>query len=114
MEIFKLFGSILVDTDEAERSISRTEKKAEGVGGKFKAGIATAAKWGTAIVGGATLAAGALGALAAPLVRSAADAQAMNAQFEQVFGDMQAEAQKSIEWVKTSVCCLTESSQLCQ
>lgn len=97
MEIFKLFGSILVDTDEAERSISRTEKKAEGVGGKFKAGIATAAKWGTAIVGGATLAAGALGALAAPLVRSAADAQAMNAQFEQVFGDMQAEAQKSIE-----------------
>lgn len=60
MEIFKLFGSIFVDSSEAEKSISKTEEKAEGLGSKLGNGIKTAAKWGTAIVGGATAATGAL------------------------------------------------------
>ena len=60
MEIFKLFGSIFVDSSEAEKSISKTEEKAEGLGTKLGNGIKTAAKWGTAIVGGATAAAGGL------------------------------------------------------
>src|SRR5690606_3647300 len=60
MEIFRLFGSIFINSDEAEKSISKTEEKAEGVGSKLGSMIGTAAKWGTAIVGGATVAAGAL------------------------------------------------------
>ena len=60
VEIFKLFGSIFVDSSEAEKSISKTEEKAEGLGTKLGKGIKTAAKWGTAIVGGATAAAGGL------------------------------------------------------
>jgi len=60
VEIFKLFGSIFVDSSEAEKSISKTEEKAEGLGTKLGNGIKTAAKWGTAIVGGATAAAGGL------------------------------------------------------
>lgn len=60
MEIFKLFGSILVDNEEANKSIAKTEEKAEGLGSKLGKGIQTAAKWGTAIVGGATVAAGAM------------------------------------------------------
>lgn len=60
MEIFKLFGSIFVDNEEANKSISKTEEKAEGLGSKLGNGIKTAAKWGTAIVGGATVAAGGL------------------------------------------------------
>lgn len=60
LEIFKLFGSIFVDTAEAEKSISRTEKKTESLGSKLGNGIKTAAKWGTAIVGGATAAASGL------------------------------------------------------
>ena len=60
IEIFKLFGSIFINSDEAEKSISRTEQKAEGLGSKLGKGIKTAAKWGAAIVGGATVAAGAL------------------------------------------------------
>ncbi len=60
MEIFRLFGSIFIDNEEANKSISKTEEKAEGLGSKLGNGIKTAAKWGTAIVGGATVAAGAL------------------------------------------------------
>lgn len=60
MEIFKLFGSIFVDTAEAEKSISKTEEKAEGLGSKLGNGIKTAAKWGAAIVGGASAAVGGL------------------------------------------------------
>lgn len=58
MEIFKLFGSIFVDSSEAEKSISKTEEKAESLGTKLGKGIKTAAKWGTAIVGGASAAVG--------------------------------------------------------
>jgi len=64
MEIFKLFGSIFINSDEAEKSISRTEEKAESLGSKLGNGIKTAAKWGAAIVGGATDAAGGLMAVA--------------------------------------------------
>ena len=53
MEIFKLFGSILVNNDEANKNISKTDEKAEGLGKKFLKGVGTAAKWGTAIVGAA-------------------------------------------------------------
>ena len=51
--LFKLVGSIFVDNEEANKSISNTEKKAEGLGstllsgakkaGKFAAGLTTAA-----------------------------------------------------------------------
>src|SRR5690625_3390394 len=45
MELFRLFGSIFVDTDEADRSISKTGKEAEGLGKKLTNGIKTAGKW---------------------------------------------------------------------
>lgn len=60
LEIFKLFGSIFVDTAEAEKSISKTEEKAESFTSKLGNGIKTAAEWGTAIVGGASAAVGGL------------------------------------------------------
>lgn len=63
MEIFKLFGSILVDSSKAEDSISKTSDKAETLGGKLGKGIETAGKWGLAIAGGAALAGGAIGAV---------------------------------------------------
>ena len=49
IELFKLVGSIMVNSDEANKSISKTEKNAEGVGNKFKSGIKTAAKWGAGV-----------------------------------------------------------------
>lgn len=58
--IFSLFGEVFVDTGKAEDSLHKTEEKAGSVAEKLGTGIKTAAKWGTAIVGGATAAAGAM------------------------------------------------------
>ena len=62
MEIFRLIGSVFVDTAEAEKSLQKTDKDAEGIGsrlldvgkkaGAFAAGVAGAAvAAGTALVG---------------------------------------------------------------
>lgn len=64
VEIFKLFGSIFVNNDEANKSIAETEKKSKGVASTLGSGIKTAAKWGTALVGGAAAGVGALSAVA--------------------------------------------------
>lgn len=64
MEIFKLFGSILVDSSEAEKSISKTTEKTETLGSKLSSGIKTVAKWGAAVVGAATAVGGAMVAAA--------------------------------------------------
>ncbi|MDY3240750.1 MAG: hypothetical protein SOW80_11605 [Anaerovoracaceae bacterium] len=72
MEIFKLFGSIFVDSSAAQESISKTSGKAEGLGSKLKKGITTAAKWGAA-VGAAAVAVGTAMVGAAGKVASTAD-----------------------------------------
>lgn len=64
VEIFKLFGSIFVNNDEANKSISETEKKSKGVASTLGNGIKTAAKWGTAMVAGAVAGVGALSSVA--------------------------------------------------
>lgn len=50
MEIFRLFGSIFINNDEANKSLEKTDEKAEGVTGKLTKGIGTAAKWGLGLV----------------------------------------------------------------
>lgn len=64
VEIFKLFGSIFVNNDEANKSIAETEKKSKGVASTLGNGIKIAAKWGTALVGGAAAGVGALSSVA--------------------------------------------------
>lgn len=64
MEIFKLFGSIFVDSDAADKSIKKTGDNAEGFAAKLGNGIKTAAKWGTAVVAAAGTAAAALTGMA--------------------------------------------------
>lgn len=56
MELFKLFGSIAVDNADANQAIDETGEKAESFSSKLGNGIKTAAKWGTAIVAGASTA----------------------------------------------------------
>lgn len=60
MEIFKLIGSVFVDTEQADESIKKTDEKAGNLGKTLLDGVGTAAKWGAGIVAGATVAAGAL------------------------------------------------------
>lgn len=57
MELFKLVGSIMVDSKEAQESISKTGEKSEGLLTKLGKGITTAAKWGAALAAGAAAAA---------------------------------------------------------
>lgn len=51
MELFKLFGSIMIDNKKANESISATDSKASKLVNGFKKGIKTAAVMGTAITG---------------------------------------------------------------
>ena len=57
MDIFKLVGSIFVDTEEANNSLAKTDKKAEETGNKFGKVASTVGKAGAAI-GGAALGVG--------------------------------------------------------
>ena len=57
LEIFRLVGSVFVDTDSAEKSLKKTDKTAEGFGSKLLEAGKTAGKFAMA-VGGAAVAAG--------------------------------------------------------
>lgn len=56
LEIFRLVGSIFVDNDAADKSISQTDSKAQKIGQTLLNGVATAAKWGAALAAGAATA----------------------------------------------------------
>lgn len=56
LEIFRLVGSIFVDNDAANKSIAKTDEKAQSVGKTMIGGLKTAAKWGAGIMAGAAAA----------------------------------------------------------
>lgn len=57
MELFKLLGTIAINNSDANKAIDNTTDKAGKSESKLLSGVKTAAKWGAAIVGGATAAA---------------------------------------------------------
>lgn len=60
LEIFKLVGSIMVDSASAEESISKTDGKAQGLATSLGNGAKTAAKWGAGIATAAAAAGAAI------------------------------------------------------
>lgn len=70
MELFKLVGKIMVDSAEANNSIAKTGKEAEGLGGKLAGGIKTAAKWAAGVGAAATAVGGAMVAAAKSTAKS--------------------------------------------
>jgi uncharacterized coiled-coil protein SlyX len=64
IEIFKLFGRILVDNKEANKSISKSDNLAQKLGKTLGKGIKTAAKFGAALGAGAVAAGSAIYGLA--------------------------------------------------
>lgn len=60
MELFRLFGSIFIDNDEANKSLSNTEKKAGGLGGTLAKVAGGVAKGGAVMAGGLAVAGGAI------------------------------------------------------
>lgn len=91
-EIFKLFGTIGVDNGEANSALDQTEAKGQSVTGKLvgffkKAAVAIATVFAVdKIIDFGKMS-----------VEAAASAQALSAQFSQVFGKLEPLAQKTVE-----------------
>lgn len=64
LEIFRLVGSVFVDTDKADKSMKKTDKNAEGVGKKLLNAGKAAGKFAAGVVGAAGAAGAALIAVA--------------------------------------------------
>ena len=64
LEIFKLVGSVFVDTGEAEKSLQKTDKKAGSLGATLINGAKSIGKFAAGIAGAAAAAGGALVAVA--------------------------------------------------
>jgi hypothetical protein len=64
VEIFKLFGRIMIENNDANESLEKTDKKGQGVAKSLSDAAKTAGKVGAAIAGAATAAFGGIMALA--------------------------------------------------
>lgn len=64
LEIFRLVGSVFVDTDKADKSLKKTDKDAEGLGSKLLSVAKSAGKFALGVVGAATAAGAAIVAVA--------------------------------------------------
>jgi phage-related protein len=64
IELFKIFGSVFLQTDEANKSLENTTKKAESTGSKLSSIVGTAATVGAGIATGVAAGAAALFGLA--------------------------------------------------
>lgn len=60
MELFKLFGSVLIDDKDAINSLNKVDKKGKSTGQKFADVAKKGAKIGAAVVGATAAAGGAL------------------------------------------------------
>ena len=78
MEIFRLWGSIFLKSEDAEKQLDNVDKKAGGVGLTFGEMIGTAAKVGAAISAAAVAAGGALFTLATNTSNAASEINDMS------------------------------------
>lgn len=60
LEIFSLVGKVLVDSNDAEKSIQKTKDDADNLGKKLEQGIGTAAKWAAGLTAAAVAVGGAM------------------------------------------------------
>ena len=91
MELFKLFGTIAIENDEANSSIDETTDKASGAGDKISSALKK--------VGGVVATAFAVDKIkdfGVNCINAAADASAMTSQFSQVFGELESTASANL------------------
>lgn len=91
MELFKLFGTIAINNQEANNNIDETTGKASGAQSKI---VESFKKIGTAVV--TYFAVDKIKDFGLACIDAASDAQAMESQFTQVFGDVEDAASKSL------------------
>ncbi len=82
LEIFRLIGSVFVDTDEANKSLQKSDEKASNFGKTLLNGVTTAAKWAAGV---ATAAGTAATALSVAAVKSYADNEQLVGGVETLF-----------------------------
>lgn len=87
LEIFRLVGSIFVDSDAADKSIQKTDEKAQGFGKTLLKGIGTAGKWAAGIVTGAAAATAAMAGISSKAVSAYADYEQLVGGVETLFGE---------------------------
>ena len=91
MELFKLFGTIAIENEEANSKINETTENASGAGDKISSALKK--------VGGIVATAFAVDKIkdfGANCINAAADASAMTSQFSQVFGDLESTASANL------------------
>lgn len=86
LEIFRLVGSIFVDSDAADKSIQKADEKAQGFGKTLLKGIGTAGKWAAGIVTGAAAVTAAVAGISSKAVSSYADYEQLTGGVETLFG----------------------------
>lgn len=91
MELFKLFGTIAIQNTDANESIDDTTDKAQ----RSESTISSAFKKIGSVVAGA-FAVNKIKDFGLSCIDAASDAQAMNSQFSQVFGDLESQASSSL------------------
>ena len=96
MKLFEIFGEIKLKDDGVKKKLDDADKGARTFGDRLGDVARKVTNFGAIAVAGVGVASGAIFALSKPLVEAAAGAQAMNSQFEQVFKDMQTDAQATI------------------
>ena len=91
MELFKLFGTIAINNQEANESIDETTDKASGAEGKMSSAFK---KIGGVIA--TVFAVEKIKEFGANCINAAADASAMSSQFSQVFGELESTASANL------------------
>lgn len=90
LEIFRLIGSVFVDTDEANKSLKKTDENAQGFGKTLLDGITTAAKWAAGLTAAA-------GAAATAAVKSYAEYEQLEGGVVTLFEDSADQVIKNAE-----------------
>ena len=94
MEIFKLFGTIALNNQEANQGIEETTGKASQAQGKI---VESFKKIGAAVI--TFFATDKIVDFGMACIDAASDAQAMSSQFTQTFGELESQAQKSLSGI---------------
>ena len=96
MEIFRLFGSVLVDSSGADKALDNTDKKAQSVTSRLGEFIKTAAKWAAGIVASISTGIVALGKIG---IDYNTEMETYTTNFETLLGSQEA-AVKKVEELK--------------
>ena len=111
MELFKLVGSIFIDNEKADNSISKTDEKAEKLSKKFLDGVQAVGKWGTKIATATTAAVGVFGAAVTKIAEDTREYRNEMAKLDTAFEDSNFQAEVARDTYKSLQSILGDTGQ---